>query len=78
MDEKDMKLPNVDREAVLSEKIWRKEWVMDSLFLRRVPPETITQMGKYRLEYLAECAQMEADIKQKEADMFNKMAKLHF
>ena len=78
MDEKEMKLPNVDREAMLSEKFWRREWVMDPVFLSKLPIDVITQMGKLRLQHLADCAQMEADVKMKEAEMFKQMAGLRF
>lgn len=76
MNPDEMKLPNAAGDAILSDKFWRREWVIDNIFLQKIDPGILIQMGNLRFNYLADTAQMEADLKLKEADMFRKMANL--
>jgi hypothetical protein len=78
MSPNEMKLPPLDDERFVTEKIWRKEWVIDHIFLQRIKPEALIEMGKLRFQFLADVARMDGSLKVKEAEMFEKMGRLKY
>ena len=75
MSPEDMKLPELERAEFLSRGFLRKEWVIDNAFLSRLKTDVAINIIKARMEFLAECAKLEGQMKQLEAKMFTDISK---
>jgi len=75
MSPEEMKLPDLERVEILSRPFLRKEWVVDPAFLHRLKMDVAISIIKARMEYLAECAKLEGQMKQLEAKMYTDISK---
>ena len=80
MQPQEMKLPQIDQEVFgleqVPEKIYKILWVIDPAVLRRLDQSILVRLTKINIQYQVQTAQLEAKMKQAEADAFEQIGKV--
>ena len=76
MSPKEMQLPQLEAQEVLSSIAIKKEWVIDPAFLTRIKPDIAIAIAARRFNYLAEVTKLEAEAKSIEAKMYSDIAQI--
>jgi hypothetical protein len=77
MNPEELKLTHVNKEAIISDAVFRNAWVTDPPphYLHRMPDELVTKIYGIKMRHLSRLAKIEAQIKEIEAEMYNDLVK---
>ena len=77
MNQREMKLPELESSVFTSKVSLHREWVMDPppWIVQKLRPIVLENIYKIKMKHLAELSKIEVQIKEVEAKMFSEIAK---